>query len=326
MQEIDNLSTNFSTVRGKEAGWRVRAKLSVRKVDGQIRIGLFKPGTHEVEDLIDCPDHHPAINQALHLLRKSPIIPYDETTLTGALRYVQLTVQRSTSKVQLVLVSNGKGKCDPILQTLKQEDWHSIWINVQEGSTNTIFGPTWELKMGPRYLEETLLGKKFYFHPACFMQANLDLFEEILLDIKNWAIPDQRLTELYAGIGVISSTLSDHCTAADLVEINPYAEECFRQSNPPPHLHFFTGPAEKHLEQLHDILIVDPPRKGLDRTVLDALQETSLKQILYLSCNYETLKRDLEILKSFGWKIERAKGYHLFPNTPHLELLVDLRN
>jgi len=327
MHEIDNLSTTFSTiphVSGKQSGWRTRAKLAVRGTPEKVKIGLFKPGTHEVEDLVDCPDHHPAINRALHLLREAPIVPYNEQTLTGELRYVQLTVERSTQKVQLVLVSNGKGRCENLLKGLNKGDWHSIWVNTQEGSTNTIFGPTWDLQMGPRYLEQTLLGKSFYFHPACFMQANLDLFEEILLDIQNWAIAGQHLTEYYAGIGIISSILAEKCQSATLVEINPYAEECFQKSGPPSHLQFFTGPTENYLDQLRDILIVHPPRKGLDRKVLEALKETSLKQILYLSCNVETLKRDLEVLKSFGWKVKQAKGYHLFPNTDHIELLVDL--
>ncbi len=324
MQEIDSLSTTFPTitfVNGKESGWRIRAKLAVRGT----KIGLFKPGTHEVEDLIDCPDHHPSINEALHRLRKAPYTPYNEQTLTGDLRYVQLTVQRSTGKVQLVLVSNGKGKCDALVETLKNDDWHSIWVNVQEGSTNTIFGPNWELKMGPTYLEETILGRKFYFHPACFVQANLDLFEQILLDIKSWVLPNQHLTEFYAGIGVISLTIADQCQSAILVEINPFAEGCFKESRPPPHFHFFTGPTENYLDRLKEVLIVDPPRKGLDPKVLSALKDSSLKQILYLSCNFETLKRDLEILKSFGWIVQQAKGYHLFPNTDHVELLVDLR-
>jgi len=332
MQEIDNLSTDFSTVlgpitfiKGKETGWRARAKLAVRGRGKRIQIGLFKPGTHDVEDLIDCPDHHPSINKALCIIRKASFTPYNEHTLSGDLRYIQLTVQRSTGKVQLVLVSNGPGRSDALVEALKKEDWHSIWVNIQQGSTNTIFGKTWELATGPRYLEETILGRKFYFHPACFVQANLDLFEEILKDFRKWIIPDQQLTEFYAGIGIIGLTSADLCKSATLVEINPFAEECYKQSNPPPHFQFFTGPTENYLHHLKDVLIVDPPRKGLDTKVLDALKDSSLKQILYLSCNFETLKRDLDILKSCGWKIERAKGYHLFPNTDHIELLVDLR-
>lgn len=342
MQFINNPSTDFSTspiwaeiqrffghislIQGKNSQWRTRAKLAVRGTSAHPQIGLFKPGTHEVEDLIDCPDHHPSINQALQILRQLPLNPYNEKTLTGDLRYVQLSVERATKKVQLVLVSNGKGKCDALAETLKNtHDWHSIWINEQEGSTNTIFGPAWILHSGLKYLEETLLGRTFYFHPACFVQANLDLFEKILSDIKSWVIPNQQLTEFYAGIGVIGLSLADKCSSATLLEINPYAEECFQKSGPPSHFQFITGPTERGLHLLQDILIVDPPRKGLDPKVLEAIGTSSLEQVLYLSCNFESLKRNLEILKDSGWEIHQAKGYYLFPHTNHVELLVDLR-
>lgn len=342
MHDIDNPSTDFSTppiwqqvqsyfgqiplILGKTAAWRTRAKLAVRGTSNHPKIGLFKPRTHEVEDLMDCPDHHPSINEALHILKTVPFTPYNEETLSGDLRYVQLSVQRETKKVQLVLVSNGPNRCNTLAEKLKDlHDWHSIWINIQEGSTNTIFGPTWIHHCGPRLLEETLLNRKFYFHPACFVQANLELFEKILSDIKAQALPNQSVTEFYAGIGVIGLTLADQAPSVKLVEINPFAQECFEQSDPPPHCQFFSGPTESYLHFLDDHLIVDPPRKGLDAKVLQALMGSPLKQILYLSCNFETLKRDIDELKKAGWEIHLAKGYYLFPHTNHVELLVDLR-
>ena len=85
----------------------MRAKLAVRPgLKTGPKIGLFRPGTHEVDDLIDCPDHHPAINEALALIRAQSFIPYHEADQSGDLRYLQLTVERSTQTVQLVLVSN----------------------------------------------------------------------------------------------------------------------------------------------------------------------------------------------------------------------------
>jgi len=322
-RDIDKLSTEFSTPisikEGKKEGWRVRAKLAVRGLPGSPQIGLFKPGTHDVEDLVDCPDHNEAINKALRVIRDHSFVPYNETTLSGDLRYVQLTVSRQTKTVQLVLVSNGMGKCDNLAKELeKAHPWHSIWINVQEGSTNTIFGKKWIHKSGPKYLEEELLGLPFYFHPACFIQAHLDLYEEILRDIRLLA-GEGFITELYAGVGAISRTLD---RPANLVEYNPYAHESFKVADPPPYLEFITGKSEDHTDLFRDILIVDPPRKGLDPKILKAIADSSLKQILYLSCNPESLKRDVEAL---GWKLDQAIGYHLFPNTDHIELLFSLR-
>lgn len=343
MQLIDKPSTDFSTppiwetirqyfdpiplYMGPRIHWRTRAKLAVRGSPRFPKIGLFKPGTHDVEDLTTCPDHHPSINEALHILRQTPLSPYDEKTLTGNLRYVQLTTSRVTKKVQLVLVSNGQGKCDALAEELsKAHDWHSIWINTQEGSTNTIFGPHWAHHSGPKYLEETLLNRPFYFHPACFMQANIDLFEKILLDIRTELLPQRELIELYAGVGIIGLTLADRCSSAHIVENNPFAKECFEQNNPPSQIVFHTGFAEKYTHLLKGVLIVDPPRKGLDRHLLQEIKHAPLEQIIYLSCNFDTLKRDLEILKEASWGICNARGYDLFPHTNQVELLVNLRN
>jgi len=320
---MTKLSTDFSTpisiLKGKDTGWRCRAKLAVRGSIEKPKMGLFKPGTHEVEDLIDCPDHHPSINKALNILRSHKFHPYNETTHTGDLRYVQLITSRQTGKVQLVLVTNGKDKCQELAQQLQVAyDWHSIWINVQDKPTNTIFGPNWLHLYGPRYLEEELLGLPFYFHPACFIQAHLDLYEKILSDIKNLTATGH-ITELYAGVGAISRVIDRPAT---LIESNPYAQECFIESHPPTYLEYITGKSEDHAHHFKDILIVDPPRKGLDPKII---QETKdLKQILYLSCNPDSLKRDIEDLKKLGWKTQDVKGYELFPNTPHVEILVSL--
>lgn len=320
---MNRLSTDFSTIpvlKGNEAGWRYRAKLAVRHGP---KVGLFKPGTHEVEDLVDCPDHHPVINEALRILRKMTFVPYDEKTGVGDLRYVQFTLERHSGKVQLVLVSNGEGHCDQLAAALEKEhEWHSIWINTQTGSTNTIFGQKWKRVCG----KETLEDLHTHFHPACFIQANLDLFDVILHDIRMMLKKGLRFTEFYAGVGAISLACVDQMTSCTLVEINPFAERCFEKAKAPIHLKFVTGPTEKHVDLLDEGLIVDPPRKGLDRVLLEAIKSSDLKQIVYLSCNEETLKRDLEELLNLGWLIEDVKRYTLFPGTSHIETLVSLTN
>ncbi len=130
-------------------------------------------------------------------------------------------------------------------------------------------------------------------------------------------LPNRDHAEFYAGIGIISLTLADQCQSATLVEINPFAEACLKEGLPPSHFHFFTGPTENYLDQLKEVLIVDPLRKGLDPKALNAIKDSSLYR--------NNLKKDLEVLKSSGWIFQQAKGYHLFPNTNHVELLVDLR-
>lgn len=324
---IHKISSEFSTEipiwSGKPSGWRIRAKLAVRQQDGKRAIGLFAPGTHRVIDLIDCKDHHPLINHALSVIREANFIAYDEKSSSGDLRYIQLTVSRCMGKVQLVLVANGKNKCLDLAEELRKKfDWHSIWINVCEGVTNTIFGREWIHLSGSKFLEESILEQATYFHPACFIQANLDLYEKILLDIKSVVMEEGEITELYAGVGTIAKVIDKPCI---LIESNPYAEESFRFSDHPPYLQFITAKSEDCSPYLKDILIVDPPRKGLDHQVIDAIQNSDLSQLIYLSCNPKTLKRDVELLKGQGWALEKLIGYDLFPGTNHLEILAILK-
>ncbi len=316
---------------GKQTGWRTRAKLAVRAGP---KIGLFKPGTHDIEDLKGCLDHHPSINEAIEWVRAAlielKIAPYNEKATSGDLRYLQLVVQRSSSKVQLTLVANGLASL-PRIEALahylwEKHGWHSIWINVQSGSTNTIFGPKWHHLYGEELLAEVLAGRTLYFHPACFVQAHLDLFEKILEEIEEKLLPQKKVAEFYAGVGAIAFAAQDKSTSITLVEINPFAKQCFERSAPPTHLTYIQGAVKEHIDELQktEVLIVDPPRKGLEYELIKAIADTPLKQILYLSCNFTTLKRDVEQLKRIGWKVHSVSGYDLFPGTPHFELLIVL--
>ena len=322
-------------------GWRTRSKLAVRGLVADPKIGLFKRGTHEVVSIPDCPLHHPAINKAYQAIREKIIelkLPlYREDPPSGILRYLQFVVERKSRRVQLTLTVNRQGK-DPLIdrfvkQLYKEGMFLGIWVNYQPESTNVIFGEKWELIAGEPYLLETLNGFSFYLHPACFAQAHLSLFEQILKSIQTLISPQKRVVELYAGIGILGfnvAHLSQHVVCS---EINPHAEECFHlsrlQMKPEiqKRISFVPGSAEKNLQLLDqaEVLIVDPPRKGLDPSVLKKIQSVPhLEQVIYLSCGFESFKRDCTQLLECGWKVKKAEAYLLFPGTNHVETLCSL--
>jgi 23S rRNA (uracil1939-C5)-methyltransferase len=320
-------------------GWRSRAKLAVRGTSTSPQIGLFKRGTHDVIPIPDCPIHHPSINQAVHTIRNwmiaEQIAPYDEKSHTGFLRYLQCVVERKTGKVQLTLVVNTQMLSTTDLEKLKvlekQTDWHSIWINFQPDSTNRIFGDEWQLISGEPVIWETLAGTSICFHPACFAQAHLNLFEKILLSIKKSVKPNQKIVEFYAGVGVIGLTLADTLTSLVCTEITPFAQACFELAKKQlpveqqKKVHSKIAASNEGISLLHDadVIIVDPPRKGLDPTLLQAiLENTSATQLVYLSCGFRSFKHDAEKLLAAGWHITKAEGYLLFPGTDHVETLV----
>ena len=329
---------NVPLIHKETTGWRTRAKLAVRGTTIHPEIGLFKRGTHEVIPILNCPLHHPAINNCLVKVREklieNKIEPYREELGTGTLRYVQCAVERSSSLVQLTLVVNTLKADEHLIRFVKQlysmGGFHSIWLNFQPEKTNRILGQEWHLCEGDRYLLEKINTTACYFHPACFAQAHLSLFEEALLSMKSSVLKGASVIEYYAGIGVISLSLADQIKDSLCVEINPYAADCFEKSRDcldpkdQKKLTFFTEAASGTSRFLagKNVVIVDPPRKGLDPTLLQAIIDSpDAEQIVYLSCGPHSFIRDSEHLLREGWQITKAEGYLFFPGSDHVEVL-----
>ncbi len=330
-------SIPFEYYSDRVIGWRCRGKLAVRGTMENPLIGLYEAGTHHVVDIPLCRVHHPQINVAMEQVKKwirdEKIQPYDEIAQKGLLRYIQCVVERSSNKIQLTLVLNTSTP-EKIRSSLNQlwsqapELWHSLWVNVNTQRTNAIFGQDWLLIKGEEYVWETLAGIDVCFHPANFAQANLDVFEQMLKDLKA-KIPDcKKIVEYYAGVGVIGLCLAKKAQQVFCCEINPFAEASFENSRgQSSNISFFKGPVVDHLQLLKetDIVIVDPPRKGLDRPLLKALSENnSTEELWYISCGWPSFKRDCEELLK-GWKLHSAKAYLFFPGTNHLEVLAHFK-
>ena len=323
-------------IEGDLVGWRTRAKLAVRGGVNNPAIGLFKSGSHEVVSALDCPMHCPSINEGLRLLReemiKAQIVPYHEARGSGILRYVQLVVERKTERIQLTLVVQKRdNSVDNLLQALSGSPfWHSIWLNFQKGPTNTIFGQEWEHCSGEREFWESLHGQDVCFHPSCFAQANLTLFEKILASIERETLPNSAIVEYYAGVGVISLCLLDKAKSAALNEITPLSEECFRKSLSrlqKTNASFHLGPAEKHTSLLKnaEVVIVDPPRKGIEAFLKAEICRSSAKQLIHISCSWKSFQRDCLYFLENGWTIEKAEAYLFFPGSDEVEILCFLK-
>lgn len=333
---IEKRLGSFPFHQGSKSGWRVRAKLAVRGKTGSPLIGLFKEGTHDVYELLDCADHHQKINEALKLIKnwmiRHSIAPYNEANHSGILKYIQLVVERATGKVQASFVVTNEAEFDQLLIALQKESpsiWHSLWINLHPQPSNTIFSQNWHLILGEEWLQESIQGVHACFLPGSFGQANLEMFERLLNRATQLMPPHQHILELYAGIGVIGLALAKNTLT--LCESNPESKKCFDQmmkSQPHPNAYYHTMPSQNALAYLDesDLLIVDPPRKGLDPKLLQALQQpTTIKTLIYISCGADSFMRDVEVLEKAGWTLTNAEGYLFFPGTPHIETLAILK-
>ncbi|MBA3721477.1 MAG: hypothetical protein H0W88_03655 [Parachlamydiaceae bacterium] len=331
--------------QGSRVHWRSRAKLAVRGTSEQPLIGLFKKGSHDVMPIPFCQIHHPAINLAVEHIKKiiveNKLRLYNEQTGEGDLRYIQLIVHRATGKIQASFVLNAKNinskasvKWESILKKFQEgttkDLWHSIWLNFNDRMTNTIFGENWHKCYGEDLLWEKIGNISVCYQPSSFGQANLELFEKMLVRLESIIPSQSKIAEFYAGVGVIGLFVASKSEWVRCSELNPNAEYCFSRSrfrlpkDVASKVSFHTGVAANMLSILDgaDVAIVDPPRKGLDGAVLAALQTApDLKQIVYISCGWDGFKKDCDILLESGWRLSHGEGYWFFPGSNQVEIL-----
>lgn len=309
---------------GEWIHWRSRAKLAVRGKKGLPLIGLYKEGTHDVLHIPHCQVHVPLLNEGarkvFEWMIKERVVPYDESS--GELRYIQLT-QDEKSGLELILVVNET--INHKLPTLLEDPiWSSVWYNFNDSKTNAILGPTWRHLKGPERLFLNLRGHRFAFHPACFMQANPKLFEELLKRTEEKIFKNKRVVEYFAGIGVFGILMAKSSSHVTLVEINPFSSSCFRESSPPVNTTFYQADAEAllNLVDSHEVVILDPPRKGAGRKLIRAIEKSAtIEQVIYVSCHFHSFKEEALQLKKAGFKMTYAEAFLFFPGTNHIETL-----
>lgn len=346
-QEVSSFfhpSISLKLHQGSPLHWRHRAKVAVRGTSTHPFIGLFKRFSHEVVPIPSCLVHHPHLNQAFEIVRRwiqeHQLVPYEERTGRGELRYLQGVVQRQTGRVQLTFVLNTKqdgpltARWHSLVRQLGKSYpsfWHSLWLNFNNQQTNTIFGSEWSHVWGEEHLWEKFGKVDVCYGPASFGQANLPLFERMLVRIRELLPPQACVAEFYAGVGVIGLFIASHCQQVQCSEMNPYAEAYFNEARarlPSPtasRLSFFSVPTQQALSLLNGATtaIVDPPRKGLDPQFFPALKTaSSVEQLIYVSCGWEAFQRDCQKLCADGWIIQSVDGYLFFPGSNHVELLV----
>lgn len=326
---------------GSPIHWRTRAKLAIRGSSNQPKIGLFEPGTHQIIDIPHCALHHPSINKTALALKQwithHKIDIYDENSGLGLLRYVQFTVQRSTNKVQVVLVVNLKSindafkdKVDQFYQDNK-EHLHSVWLNENTRRDNVIFGNNWILLHGEKWLWEKLSSREVCFHPASFMQANLEMFERLLEKLPNFVPPQSTILELYAGTGAIGLSLIENAKSLHCVEVVELAKQCFDKSiqkldaKEKEKVTFSVGTSHQFcslIDKRPNIIIIDPPRKGCGDLVLGALCGVNFpSRLIYVSCGWDSFQKECKELLLSGWSLTHAEAFLFFPGTDHLEIL-----
>lgn len=230
-------------------------------------------------------------------------------------------------------VINGESLPDEkflIEELKKNENVKSVCVNINRADTNVILSEETKTVWGKDTITDELLGKRFVISPNSFYQVNRSQCEKLYTVAGEYAAltGSETVVDLYCGIGTIGLTLSDKAKRLFGIEIIPQAVENARLNaklNEVDNAEYFCGDAFSGANELEkrgitpDVIILDPPRKGCQRELLELIAKMAPKRIVYVSCDSATLARDLEILDGLGYKAKEVTPVDMFPRTPHCE-------
>jgi len=325
---------------GPRFGWRHRARLAVRGRAASPKIGLFQAGTHRIVDTPACPIHHPVVNRVAAALRAAiratSTPPYHEAGHRGLIRYLQVVVARATGRAQVVLVCNDDdpASASPLLAALRAElgeTLHSLWWNGNPTPHNVILGAQWLHVAGPESVREHVAGVDVFYPPGAFGQANLPLADRLVEQVVGALAGATRVVDLYAGCGAFGLPLLARGAAVHFGERSPdslaglRAGIATRPDAERARAHVHEGDAARigplaDVLATSDVVILDPPRKGVDPALLDRLAAMPPARLVYVSCGLPAFLRQAEsLLESGRLRLAALDAWALFPNTDHVE-------
>lgn len=324
-------------ISGEMTGFRHRSRLAIRGRLGAPKIGLFELGTHHVVHIPNCVVHHALINRVASVVRRAladaEITCYSDTAHAGLARYLQVVVERSSQTAQVVLVGNSEtpepfAKCFELIRERLGAELHSLWWNSNTERANTILGPSFELISGAPSVVERFGGHAVHYPPGAFGQNNLEVAERIVADVQGEIPEGSRVAEFYAGVGAIGLSVLARASELRLNEIAPQSLlglnlglEALSAADRGK-VAVFPGAAGQALAAAEsaDIVIADPPRKGLDGELTAWLAANAPSRFIYVSCGLESFLRDTEVLLAGGkLRLAALTAYTLLPFTEHVE-------
>lgn len=303
---------------------------------GQVQAGYYQKGSHQLINLNQCPVQdarfNPLLLEVKQDIQKQGWQIYKEQSHTGNVRHLSLRIGRRTGEMLLTMVVkdwNLPGIQDQAQEWLKRyPQLVGVSLNRNPDRTNAIFGPQTRCIAGLTYLREHFAGLEFQVRPDTFFQVYTETAEALLKVIQSELNlqGDEVLLDTYCGIGTLTLPLAKQVRLATGLEVQPEAVEqaiLNAQLNSIENVTFRTGKVEKLLPPMSmtpDVVLLDPPRKGCDRAVIDTLLRVLPPRIVYVSCKVATLARDLRLLCENGmYNITRIQPADFFPETAHVE-------
>jgi len=304
----------------------------------KIITGFFKRKSHEVfevdENILNSKLGNRIIKELKEILNKNKISVYNEITHKGLLRNVMIRTN-SNNEAMLVLIINSNKITENIKNLLfrlreKIEEIKSIYISLNSKKTNTVIGEKNIFIYGEESIKENLNGIEFHISPTSFFQINVKQAKRLYDIAINFFdnIDDKYIVDAYSGTGTIGMIMAKKAKKVYAIEIVKSASEDGEKTakeNGIENIEFINGPVEKELVNLInankriDTIIFDPPRKGLEPSIIDKVAELNLKEVVYISCNPSTFARDVKLFSEKGYILKKLQAVDMFPQTSHIE-------
>lgn len=303
-------------------------------------LGFYRARSHDVVPALDCRLQTPqanAVARAVEVyLRELQVSAYDESTGRGLLRHLYVRTNRE-GRALVCLVVNGRElpREEELVRRVREAcpETAGVVLSINTGRTNVILGPEQRTLWGQDWLEDTLCGLKFRLSVPSFYQVNRDQAERLYAAALEFAglTGQETVLDLYCGIGTISLVMARRAKRVIGVEVVPEAVEDARenaQRNGMEHAQFWVGDAGVAAARLRreglrpDVVVVDPPRKGLAAEVVEAVAGMGPERVVYVSCDPGTLARDVRQFREAGYIAVKALAVDMFPRTHHVETVV----
>lgn len=322
--------------------YRNKAQFPVgRNKEGKIVTGFYAGRTHNIIENRDCAlgvaENKEVLDRVIAHMEKYGIEPYNEATGKGLVRHVLIRYGYFTKEVMVCLILNGNKlpKEEQLVKSLCEiPGMTSITINVNKKRSNVILGEEICLLWGQEYITDRIGDISYQISPLSFYQVNPMQTQKLYAKALEYADlhGQETVWDLYCGIGTISLFLAQKAKFVRGVEIVPAAIENAKENaklNGLENTEFFVGKAEEVLPREYkkngvyaDVIVVDPPRKGCDETLLETMVEMNPDRIVYVSCDSATLARDLKYLCERGYELRKVCPVDQFGMTVHVETVV----
>ena len=316
--------------------------------EGNLIAGFYAGRTHQIIPNLDCAlgseMNRVILEKILAFMNQYKLTAYDEETRKGPVRHILIREGFATKEIMVCLIINGTKlpHSEKLAEVLaKIPGMTSITLSINEENTNVIMGKQIHVIWGQSYITDYIGNVKYQISPLSFYQVNPAQTEVLYGQALKYAglTGNETVWDVYCGIGTISLFLAQKAKKVYGVEIVPQAIEDARRNaeiNGIQNAEFFVGEAEEVLpsyyaqyakdhpgESAHaDVIVVDPPRKGCEESVLQTMVNMQPERIVYVSCDSATLARDLKYLSGNGYELEKVRAVDMFPHTVHVETVV----